>query len=264
MYLVIGCGLSGIVIAERIANVLKDKVVIIEKRDHIAGNCYDYRDLETGILLNKYGAHLFHTNNKIVWDYINKFDEWIRWDHKVVSYVDNKYVDMPVNINTVNCLCNENIQTEHEMNKWLNNNQIHYKSINNSEEIAKSRVGEHLYKKLFHNYTTKQWNKDPKILNKSVLERIPIRNNFDTRYFTDKYQALPKQGYTHFCERILDNENIEYLLNTDFFEFKKCTNIKNFKAIIYTGPIDEYFPNMEKLEYRSIDFNIEKKYNMKY
>jgi len=264
MYLIVGCGLSGIVLAERIANELNKKVVIIEKRDHIAGNCYDYIDPDTGILLNKYGAHLFHTNNKKVWDYVNTFCDWIRWDHAVLSFVDEQFVNMPVNINTVNKLCNENIQTEKDMLDWLKENQVVYNKINNSEEMAKSRVGEKLYKKLFHNYTIKQWAKDPKELNKSVLERIPIRSNFDTRYFTDKYQALPKFGYTHFCQKMLNSKNIEYNLNTDFFDFKKKNDLSKFDAIIYTGPIDDYFPDMDKLEYRSIDFKIEKKFNTRY
>ena len=148
MYLVVGCGLSGIVIAERIANILKKEVLIIEKLDHIGGNCYDYIDKETNILVNKYGAHLFHTNNKEVWDYINQFDKWVRWEHNVLSYVDDKYVPMPINITTVNMLCNENIETTDEMKKWLNNNQIKYDNIDNSEKMAKSRVGNILYDKL--------------------------------------------------------------------------------------------------------------------
>lgn len=257
--LIIGCGLSGAVIAERISSILNLQVIIIEKRDHIGGNCYDYIDQETGILLNKYGAHLFHTNNKQVWDYINQFDKWIRWEHKVIAYIDDKFVSIPVNITTINQLCNENIQTDKEMQIWLEKNQLKYDRITNSEEMAKSRIGEILYNKLIKDYTYKQWNKYPSELDKSVLERIPIYNNFDTRYFQDKYQALPHKGYTHFFEKLLNHKNIKIILNTDFIEYKKNNDLKQFKFIIFTGPIDVYFNqyNLNKLEYRSIDFNIQ-------
>ena len=261
-FLIVGCGLSGVVIAERIANVLNYKVTIIEKRDHIGGNCYDYIDSETNILMNKYGAHLFHTNNEEVWNYINKFDKWIRWEHKVLTYIDNKFVPMPVNITTINELCNEHLQNESDVNKWLEQNQVKYDIINNSEEMAKSRIGNTLYEKLVKDYTFKQWNKYPNELNKSVLERIPINANFDTRYFNDKYQALPHKGYTHFFKEILNNTNIEVLLNTDYFEYIKKNN--NYDIIIFTGPIDSYFPDLEKLEYRSIDFDIKIIKNMNY
>ena len=143
-YLVVGCGLSGTVIAERIANKLNNKVTIIEKREHIGGNCYDYIDKETNILINKYGAHLFHTNNEYVWKYVNKFDKWIRWEHKVLTFTDDKFVSIPVNITTINELCEENLQNETDVNEWLETNQIKYDTINNSEEMAKSRIGNKL------------------------------------------------------------------------------------------------------------------------
>ena len=258
-YIIVGCGLSGCVIAERIANVLNKRVLILEKRDHIGGNCYDYIDEQTNIRVNKYGAHLFHTNDKIVWDYINKFSEWVRWEHKVLSYVDDKYVSIPVNITTINELCSENLENERDAKDWLKENQVTYDTIENSEQMAKSRIGNILYEKLIKNYTYKQWNLYPEQLKPSVLERIPIRSNFDTRYFNDKYQALPKNGYTHFFETILTNDKIDYFTNVDFFEFKKYNNINI--PVIYTGPIDTYFKNKgyEKLEYRSIDFHIEVK-----
>ena len=222
-YLVVGCGLSGVVIAERVANVLKKKVLIIEKRDHIGGNCYDYIDKDTGIRVNKYGAHLFHTNIERVWKYVNQFDEWVRWEHKVLSYVDKKFVSIPVNITTINELCNEALSNEKDVQDWLSRNQVKYDEIRNSEEMAKSKIGEELYEKMVKNYTYKQWNKYPNELDKSVLARIPIRPNFDARYFSDKFQALPKNGYTHFFKKILDNKLIEVRLNTNFFEFNHKT-----------------------------------------
>ena len=261
-YLIVGAGLSGVVIAEQISSKLGKKVTIIEKRDHIGGNCYDYLDNETNILMNKYGAHLFHTNNETVWTYVNSFDKWIRWDHKVLTYIDEKFVSIPVNITTINQLCDVNLQNENDVAEWLNKTQVKYETINNSEEMAKSRIGNVLYEKLIKDYTFKQWNKYPAELDKSVLERIPIRANFDTRYFNDKYQALPHKGYTHFFQKMLSNKNIEVKLNTDYFEYLKTKN-KN-TVVIFTGPIDSYFPNLEKLEYRSIDFNIEIKKNMNY
>lgn len=260
--LIVGSGLSGAVIGERIASQLNSKVTIIEKRDHIGGNCYDYLDDDTGILMNKYGAHLFHTNNQTVWDYINQFDTWTRWEHKVLTYVDDKFVPMPVNITTINELCGEHLQNEAGVNEWLDRVQIKYDEITNSEEMAKSRIGEQLYDKLIKDYTFKQWNKYPNELDKSVLQRIPIRNNFDTRYFNDKYQALPHKGYTHFFQRLLHHENIEVLLTTDYFEYIKTHN--DYDIVIFTGPIDSYFQHLEKLEYRSIDFQIEKIKNMNF
>jgi len=263
--LIVGCGLSGIVIAERFANILNKKVLIIDKRDHVGGNIYDYIDKETNILISKYGAHLFHTNNERVWEYINKFDKWIRWDHQVLGYVDNKLINIPVNINTVNSLCNENIKSKEEMDIWLEKNQLKYDNIDDSEKMGKSRVGEYLYEKIFRDYTYKQWNKYPNELDSSVLARIPIRNDFDNRYFNDKYQALPEKGYSQFVNKILNNKNITVLLNTDYFEFINKKEL-NIKTIIYTGPIDAYYADkgLEKLEYRSIDFVYERYQYMNY
>lgn len=253
--LIVGCGLSGIVLAERFAQT--KKVLIIDKRDHVGGNIYDYYDEKTNILMNKYGAHLFHTNNERVWKYINHFDKWIRWDHKVIGKIGTTTFPIPVNINTTNILCGENISNTEEMKLWLADNQVKYDTIQNSEEMGKSRVGEKLYEKIFHNYTHKQWNKYPEELDASVLARIPIRDDFDDRYFNDKYQALPEKGYTNFVKNITNHENIRVLLNTDYFEFVKEVPVNC--EVIFTGPIDAYFADsgLEKLEYRSIDFQIE-------
>lgn len=266
MYLIVGCGLTGVTIAERISTVLNKKVIIIDKRNHIGGNCYDYVDEDTGILMCKYGAHIFRTNNEKILKYINKFSEWVRWEHCVLSYVEDKYVPIPVNITTVNLLCNENIQNNEEMDIWLKKNQCKYDKITNSEEMCKSRVGETLYSKMFSNYTYKQWNKYPNELNSSVLENIPVRNSFDTRYFDHKYQFLPKYGYTNFIKNMLDNSNITVKLNCDYESFKSENDIDQFEGIIFTGPIDEYFndSNLDKLEYRSLNFEIKKFKKMRY
>lgn len=252
--LIIGAGISGAVLAERYATAGK-KVLIIEKRDHIAGNCYDYID-ENGILVSKYGAHLFHTNDKKVWQYVNQFSEWYPYEHKVIAKVDNQLVPIPVNITTVSMLFNENIKDEKEMQAWLEENRVHFEKPANGEEAVLNRVGTVLYEKMFKHYTKKQWDKFPAELHPSVLERIPVRNNYDDRYFSDHYQALPKGGYTQMFENILDHPNIEILLNTDYFDVKD--QYDRFEKLFYTGPIDRFFEfneNLkEKLEYRSINF----------
>lgn len=260
--LIVGAGLSGAVIAERFANLNNFKVLVIDKRSHIGGNCYDFID-ENEILINKYGAHLFHTNDEIVWEYIQNFSEWQRWDHRVLGSVEGKLINIPVNINTVNALCKANIKDENEMNLWLETVQIKYDKISNSEEIAKSRVGEILYKKIFRDYTFKQWNKYPEELDSSVLARIPIRNNYDDRYFDDRYQALPEYGYTKFIENILKHPNITVRTNIDFFDFKSSVD---YKTLIFTGTIDSYFEKsgLDKLEYRSIEFIEERYKNMNF
>ena len=266
-YVVVGAGISGSTIAERLVNCdtckVKNKVLVIDKRSHLAGNCYDYIDKSTNIRISKYGPHFFHTNDVEVWNYVNMFSKWIRWEHKALSYVEsvNKCVSIPVNITTINELCNENIENSEDVKEWLSSNQIKYDEIINSEEMAKSRVGEKLYKLLIEPYTYKQWNKMPKELDASVLARIPIRDNFDSRYFSDKYQALPEDGYTKLVENMLDNPNITVSLNTDFFKlrdyYKNKVSSSEMPTIIYTGPIDSYFQNLPKLEYRSLEFKKE-------
>ncbi len=265
--IVVGCGLSGVVMAERFASKEKKRVLIIDKREHIGGNCYDYIDEKTGIRMNKYGAHLFHTNDKGVYDYVNKFTEWTSWYHKVVSKVGNKYVPIPVNIETVNKLTSENIENEDEAKKWFYNHKKNCKkNIINSEDIARSRVGDELYEKLFKSYTYKQWGKMPEELDPEVLGRIPINPTFNNNYFKDKYQILPKNGYTDFFKKILEKheELITVRLGVSYETIKDDLTDKHI--IIFTGPIDHYFGDLglEKLEYRSIKFTIEHKMGVDY
>ena len=252
--LIIGAGISGAVLAERYASIGK-KVLIIEKRNHIAGNCYDYID-QNQILVSKYGAHLFHTNEEAVWEYVNRFSDWYFWEHKVIARVDDKTVPIPVNITTVNELFDINISTEEEMQIWLEENRTPIEKPANGEEAVLNRVGSVLYEKIFKHYTKKQWDKYPAELDASVLERIPVRNNYDDRYFSDIHQALPKGGYTQLFENILSHPNIEVLLETDYFDVKD--DYKNYEKLFYTGPVDRYFEFkhslLEKLEYRSINF----------
>lgn len=252
--LIIGAGISGSVLAERYASIGK-KVLIIEKRNHIAGNCYDYID-ENGILVSKYGAHLFHTNEESVWKYVNEFSDWYPWEHKVVARVDDKTVPIPVNITTVNELYEINISSEEEMKVWLEDHRMPFIKPENGEEAVLNRVGPVLYEKMFKHYTKKQWDKYPDELDASVLDRIPVRTNYDDRYFSDTFQALPKGGYTQLFENILNHPNIEILLETDYFDVKD--QYKNYEKLFYTGPVDRFFEFkhslIEKLEYRSINF----------
>lgn len=252
--LIIGAGISGSVLAERYASIGK-KVLIIEKRNHIAGNCYDYVD-ENGILVSKYGAHLFHTNEESVWEYVNKFSEWYPWEHKVIARVDEKTVPIPVNITTVNELFDTTISTEEEMKNWLEQNRIPIEKPSNGEEAVLNRVGTVLYEKMFKHYTKKQWDKYPAELDASVLDRIPVRASYDDRYFSDTHQALPKGGYTQLFYNIINNPNIEVLLKTDYFDVKD--QYIDYEKLFYTGPVDRFFEFKhsleEKLEYRSINF----------
>ena len=252
--LIIGAGISGSVLAERYANSGK-KVLVLEKRDHIAGNCYDYID-QNGILVSKYGAHLFHTNFEEVWEYVNRFSKWYSWEHKVLAKVDGQLVNIPINITTVNQIFGLNIQNEEEMKGWLEANRVQIENPSNGKEAVISKVGTVLYEKMFRHYTKKQWDKYPEELDASVLNRIPVRTNTDERYFSDKYQALPLGGYTQLFENLLNHPNIEVRLNTDYFDVKET--IGGFEQIFYTGPIDRFFSFKhsleQQLEYRSINF----------
>jgi UDP-galactopyranose mutase len=251
---IVGAGISGATLAERYASIDK-KVLLIEKRDHIGGNCYDFYN-EHGILVSKYGAHLFHTNYEDVWEYVNRFARWRKYEHKVLAKVDGKLVPVPVNITTVNTLLGLNIRNQEEMEEWLEDNTEKYEEPGNGKEAALSRVGKYLYRKMFKNYTKKQWDKYPDELDASVLNRIPVRTNFDDRYFDDKYQALPAGGYTKMFERMLSHPNITVKLETDYFDVKDF--ISGYEKLFYTGPIDRFFEFKhsleDRLEYRSIRF----------
>lgn len=249
--LVVGAGLSGATIARQAAEQ-GISVLVVDKRDHIAGNVYDYVDSETGIRVSKYGAHLFHTNDEGVWNYVKRFGQWKRWDHKVVADLSGTFVPIPVNITTVNTVFDLAISSSSEMDSWLKDEQVPHINPSNSEEVALSRVGPRLYNTFFKDYTVKQWAKEPALLAPSVLERIPVRNSWDDRYFSDRFQGLPVNGYTSVVQNILDHPNIVVRLNTDWSSFKE----KFWSELVFTGPIDVYFKEagLEALEYRSIDF----------
>lgn len=260
--IIVGAGLSGAVCAERFANVSKKNVLIIDKRDHIGGNCYDEVDEDTGLIVSKYGPHFFHTNDNEVWQYVNRFSEWDRYDHRGVAFVDDettgKIVTLPVNMNTMNVVHGLHLTCEEEMKEVLQSKTVSYgEGPTNGEESCLARFGEEIYEKIFKPYTTKQWNRDPKDLDASILQRIPLRYNFDDRYFADKYQAMPANGYTKVFENILKSSRITVRLNTDYFspDFEETAPIT-----IFTGPIDQFFSDcgLEKLEYRSLRFEVKK------
>lgn len=252
-YVVIGAGLAGLTVAERIASILNEKVLIIEKRNHIGGNIYDSYN-EDGILIHNYGPHTFHTDDKEVFDYVCSFTKWHDYQHRVMSYVDGNYVPMPISLETINSLYNLSL-SEEEALKFIETKRENLSEINSSEDVVLSQVGKDIYEKFFRFFTLKQWGIGPEQLDKSVISRIPFRVNRDTRYFTDKYQGNPRYGYTKMCEKMIENSNINLMLKTDY---KDVINDITYEKLIYTGPIDYYFDYCYgELLYRSIRFEFE-------
>ena len=252
-YLIVGAGFAGSVMAERLAADAGCKVLIIDRRNHIGGNAYDHYD-DAGILVHKYGPHIFHTNSKDVWDYLSRFTEWRPYQHRVQAWVDGQLVPIPINLDTVNKLYGLKL-TSFELMKFFESVAEKREPIRTSEDVIVSKVGRELYEKFFRNYTRKQWDYDPSELDASVTARVPVRTNRDDRYFTDTYQAMPKHGLTRMFERMLAHSNIKILLNTDFREVR---NVIPHREVIFTGPIDEYFDyRLGKLPYRSLEFKFE-------
>ncbi len=253
-YLIVGAGFAGSVAAERLASQHNKKVLLVEKRSHIAGNAYDEFD-EHGVLVHKYGPHIFHTNSKMVFDYLSQFTEWIKYEHRVLANLDDKLYPIPINRTTINKLYNKNFTTDEEVQNFYESVREKRTLILNSEDIIVNQVGKDLYKKFFKYYTKKQWELDPSELSSSVCGRIPVRTNTDDRYFTDQFQFMPKYGYTKMFEKMLNHPNIELLLDTDY---KDITDKIEFDKMIYTGAIDYFFDyKFGKLPYRSIKFKWE-------
>lgn len=252
-YVIVGAGLAGLTMAERIANELKEKVLIIEKRNHIGGNVYDSYN-EDGILIHNYGPHIFHTNDQGVYEYLSRFTKWNDFWHRVLTYVDGNLVPMPITVETINKLYNLNLDCS-QVEDFLKQQAVEIDEIKTSKDVALSKVGKDIYEKIFESYTRKQWGIDPSELDTSVISRIPIRLNRDTRYFADKYQGMPKRGYTKMCENMAANKNIKILLNTDYKEVLQ--DIK-YDTLIYTGATDEFYNFKHgKLAYRSVNFVFE-------
>ncbi|MDF2906976.1 MAG: hypothetical protein K0R34_2297 [Herbinix sp.] len=252
-YVIVGAGLAGLTMAERIANELDEKVLVIEKRNHIGGNVYDSYN-EEGILIHNYGPHIFHTNDKGVYDYLSKFTKWNDFWHRVLTYVDGNLIPMPITVETINKLYNLNLDCS-QVEDFLKKHAVDIKEIRTSKDVALSKVGQDIYEKVFENYTKKQWGIDPAELDTSVISRIPIRLNRDTRYFADRYQGMPAHGYTKLCEKLIANKNIKLLLNTDYREVMKDIT---YDTLIYTGATDEFYDYKHgRLSYRSVNFVFE-------
>ncbi len=252
-YLVVGAGFAGAVLAERLAAGLGKRVLVVDKRPHIAGNAYDYYN-EHGILVHLYGPHIFHTQSDKVFNYLSQFTEWRQYEHKVLASVDGKMVPIPINLDTIKSLYGLDLDAE-GMERFLAERAEPRAEIRTSEDIVVSRVGRELYEKFFKNYTRKQWGVDPSELDSSVAGRIPVRLNRDDRYFSDTFQTMPLEGYTRMFERMLSNPKITVMLSTDYREIMdEYPDVKT----VYTGPIDEFFDyRFGKLPYRSLRFEHE-------
>jgi UDP-galactopyranose mutase len=240
-------------LAERLANQLGKRVLIVEKRDHIAGNCYDYYNRD-GVLVHKYGPHYFRTNSKRVFDYLSQFTQWHYLQYKVQTFVDGQLLPFPINLDTINMLYGLDLSTP-QLEEFLETAREEREQIRSSEDVIVSQVGIELYEKFFKNYTKKQWQLEPSELDASVCGRIPIRTNHDARYFSDRYQAMPKFGYTRMFRNMIAHPNIHVLLKTDYEQIVKSIP---FKKMIYTGPIDAFFNyKLGRLPYRSLRFVFE-------
>ncbi len=252
-YLIVGAGFAGSVLAERLATQRNKKILIIDKRSHIGGNAYDHYN-EDGILVHKYGPHIFHTNSSEVFDYLSKFTAWRPYEHRVLASVEGQLVPMPINLDTINKLYGLSL-TSFEVDAFFKSVAENVPTVRTSEDVVVSKVGRELYEKFFRNYTRKQWGIDPSELDKSVTARVPVRTNRDDRYFTDTFQAMPLHGYTAMFDKMLAHPNIKVMLNTDYSEVQ---GMIPFKEIIFTGPVDEYFNfKYGKLPYRSLEFKHE-------
>lgn len=245
--LIVGAGITGLTLAERFAS-RNNNVLIIDKRDHIGGNCYDFVD-KNGILIHKYGPHIFHTDHKDVWNYLSQFTEWIKYEHKVLGFIDNQYVPIPFNLNSLNIFFPEksnNLKSK-LVKAFGNNKKVSILELKKSKDQDVRKLADFVYKKVFLSYTRKQWGFSPEKIDPSITSRVPVSISFDDRYFQDKYQGIPKNGYTKMFEKMIDNKNITIKLRTKYN--KKMNQL--FDNIFYTGPIDEYFDyKFGKLDYR--------------
>lgn len=256
-YLIVGSGFFGSVIAERIANDLSERVVVIEKRNHFGGNCFSKIDEETGIEYHQYGTHIFHTSSEVVWKYINAFTTFNGYRHQVLTTYKNKVYQMPINLETINSFYNINLKP-FEVDEFLSVEISKEKIQNpqNLEEKAISLIGRPLYEAFVKGYTQKQWQKDPKELPTSIINRLPVRKNYDESYFFDPWQGIPTDEYSQIFKKMLYHKNIDLYLNTDYFDIKD--RIPESCLIIYSGSIDRFFNyKFGKLEWRTLEFERE-------
>jgi UDP-galactopyranose mutase len=251
--LVVGAGYAGAIMAERLASRYGQSVLVVDRRDHIAGNAYDYYD-DHGVLVHGYGPHIFHTNAAHVVEYLSRFTDWRPYEHRVVTKVGDQLLPIPINRTTVNMLYGLDLGTDEEVEQFYSERAEPIEYVRTSEDAVVSKVGRDLYEKFFRGYTRKQWQRDPSELHASVCARIPTRTNTDDRYFTDWHQAMPTDGYTAMFERILDHPRIEVALQTSFDDVAEDMA---YEHLVYTGPIDAFFDyEYGALPYRSLEWEL--------
>ena len=259
---IVGSGLFGLTIAERCANELGLKVLVIDKRDHIGGNAYSEPDPRTGIEIHKYGAHLFHTSNERVWEYVNRFTSFTPYVHHVYTTHDGVVYPMPINLGTINQFFSAAYSPDEARAVIAEQaGELAGKDPENLNDKGISLIGRPLYEAFIKDYTGKQWQTDPKDLPASIISRLPVRYTYDNRYFNDTHEGLPTNGYTAWLEKMVDNPNIEVALGVDFFDESQPYNktaLKGRVPIVYTGPLDRYFDYSEgALSWRTIDLSTE-------
>ncbi|MHB2167752.1 UDP-galactopyranose mutase [Alsobacter sp. R-9] len=249
-WLVVGAGFAGSVLAERLASQRGERVLVIDRRNHVGGNAYDRTD-DHGLLIHQYGPHIFHTNARSIVDYLSSFTAWRPYEHRVLAEVDGMLVPIPINLDTVNALYGLSLK-EDEVEAFFARQAEAVETIRTSEDVVVSRVGRDLYEKFFRGYTRKQWGLDPSELDKSVTARVPVRTNRDDRYFNDAFQMMPLHGYTRMFERMLDHPRIHVMLQTSFEQIRE---VIPYRRLIYTGPVDAFFDyRCGPLPYRSLRF----------
>jgi len=254
---VVGSGFFGLTVAERAAAELGKKVLILERRSHLGGNAYSEPDPETGIEVHKYGAHLFHTSNKRVWEYVNRFTEFTNYQHRVFAKVKDQVYSFPMNLALINQFFGKS-HTPDEARELIakQSSEFETDAAQNLEEKAISLVGRPLYEAFIRGYTAKQWENDPKNLGANIITRLPVRYTFDNRYFNDAYEGLPVNGYTAWLEKMAEHENIEIRLNVDYFDVRE--HIPAGTPTVYTGPLDRYFDySAGRFTWRTVDFESE-------
>ncbi len=256
---VVGTGLFGLTVAERCASDLGLRVLMLDRRSHLGGNAYSEFDPDTGIEVHQYGAHLFHTSNTRVWEYVNRFTSFTGYQHKVFTNYRGQIYSMPINLATI-CSYTGRAMTPDEARALVAEQagEIHAADARNLEEKGISLIGRPLYEAFIRGYTAKQWQTDPRDLPPEIINRLPVRYNFDNRYFNDTYEGLPTDGYTAWLTRMADSDRIEIRLDTDFFDFRD--DLVGNVPIVFTGPVDQYFDYAAgDLSWRTIDFEYEVK-----
>ncbi len=249
--LVVGAGYAGAILAERLTSQLGQRVLVVDRREHVAGNAYDYVD-EHGVLVHKYGPHIFHTNAMSVVDYLSRFTDWRPYEHRVVARVRGQLLPIPINRTTINALYGLDLRTDADVEAFYAERREPVALMRTSEDAVVAKVGRELYELFFRGYTRKQWERDPSELHASVCARIPVRTNTDDRYFGDRFQKMPRDGYTKMFERILDG--IEVRLGTSYDDVRDEVD---YDHLVWTGPIDEFFGHcFGKLPYRSLEFEL--------